>query len=255
MDLTPKLLFLSCMLLSVPLRAEAAAVRFMVSEALAMPVGEIVATPRGRELRGGILLEWQEALAQTLNRRPVYVLSSRKRQDELVAQGGVDVRCFSSPDWISNGPQHYHWPKPFMVIEERLVGPDTEPLITSLAQLEGKTIGTVLGYHYPQLQALFEQGRARRDDAPNESLAFKKLLLRRSQYAVMRTLNLAYQQTLLPAARTLRASPLPLTETPIYCALPKNGQVSLPEFQAAQAQLIASGVLENILKRYRLTAQ
>jgi polar amino acid transport system substrate-binding protein len=247
-----KFLILGVTLLASTLTFAKEPVRFLVSEAWSMPFGEIVSTNNGvvNFLKRGIMLDWQNAIAAELNRTPVMVISSRKRMELYIENGQVDIRCFTAPDWVSDKTL-YFWPHPFYKIQDVLAGSSNLPLIKSLTELNGKSIGTVLGYHYRTLQPLFDAGIAFRDDAPSEMLALKKQLFGRTNYLVIRHINLEYQQQINPETRTLRVSPLAVEDQSIYCAIPKNGHITLAEYEAAQAKLLQAGVLEKILAQYR----
>jgi polar amino acid transport system substrate-binding protein len=247
-----KLLLLGVTLLASTLTLAKEPVRFLVSEAWSMPFGEISSTDNGTVsfLKRGIMLDWQNAIAAELNRIPVNVMSSRKRAELFIEDGRVDIRCLTAPDWVPD-KSLYYWPRPFYKIQEVLAGSSKVPLIKSLADLKGRSIGTVLGYHYRILQPLFDTGTALRDDAPIEMLALKKQLFGRTDYFVIRHLDLQYQQQINPESRTLRASPFVVDDQSIYCAIPKNGHIILAEYERAQAKLLQAGILEKILAQYR----
>lgn len=248
---------LLCLLIALNLHAVVLAqprapVRFLVSEAWAMPFGDFTVVEGRRVLTGGILKAWQDDLAQALGRPPEVVVTSRNRQDYLINEGGVDLRCFTSPEWIkAESRSLYDWPTPFFVIEERLVGLRSKPRVQAASELRGLRIGTVLGYHYPSLEQAFATQQVKRDDAPNEALALAKQLAGRVDYTVMREIDLRYgQKSKGGATHELVASPYLVNVTPVHCAVVKSGRVSLQEFTRAQEQLLQRGKLKTIMAHY-----
>ncbi len=198
------------------------------------------------------MLDWQDALAKELGRTPVYVLLPRKRQDMAVAQHKVDLRCFVSPDWLTREQgEQYDWPSPFFDVEERLVGPANGNPVDSLDELAGARIGTVLGYSYRSLEPLFADGRAKRDDASNETSSLLKQVAGRTDFLVMRSLDFEYQQKTDPTLQKLRLTPVVVSRFAMYCARPKYSNVTLRELSIAQTRLLNAGVLDRILARYR----
>jgi polar amino acid transport system substrate-binding protein len=225
--------------------------RFLVSEAWAMPFGEIRRSGGHTELVQGIMKEWQDQLAAALGRRAVIVFASRRREEGVVRDQGTDLRCLMSPEWIPTEDQsRYDWPESFLRIEQRLVGPAERQRIHSVEQLKGSIIGTVGGYLYPLLDEWFARGWMRRDDAPTEPTALAKQLSGRVDYTVMREIDLRYQQRQRPEVATLAISPLVVSSTPVYCARERGSEVSLDDINRAQRELLKRGRLAEILKRY-----
>lgn len=227
--------------------------RFLTVEGHGMPLGEIRSTRPGHaELSGGIISEWQNALAQELKREPVNLILPRKRQDQAVARRQVDLRCFVSPEWLDAAAiADYEWPAPFMDVEERIVAKAGTAPVQQLEDLHGKAIGTVHGYQYRKLAPLFEAGRARRDDAPTEAALLAKQLAGRTDVSVIRALDFAYLLRRDPRLASLALAPLVVSRFSLYCARTRYGAVSLPELAAAQQRLLRAGVLDEILKKYR----
>ncbi|GJJ03406.1 hypothetical protein RugamoR64_39440 [Duganella rhizosphaerae] len=218
-----------------------------------MPFGLVVQGPNARLLlAGGITKDWQDALARELGRTPAYVLLPRKRQDMAVVQKMVDLRCFVSPDWLtSEQVALYDWPAPFFDVEERLVGPVNGKPVESLEELAGERIGTVLGYSYRSLEPLFADGRAKRDDANNETSSVLKQVAGRTDFMVMRNLDFEYQRKTDPTLKKLRLTPVVISRFAMYCARPKYSSVTLRDLSNAQTRLLNAGVLDRILARYR----
>jgi len=227
--------------------------RFLVVEGRSLPLGLMRNTAHGSpELAGGLIKDWQDALAHELGRRAVTLVLPRKRQDWAVEGGKVDLRCFVSPEWLTHDIiAEYDWPAPFMDVEERVVGPAGALPVQSLQDLEGKTIGAVRGYAYRKLDPLFSSGRAKRDDAPGETALLLKQLAGRTDYSLMRTLDFHYLRHTDTRMGNLSLSPFVVSRFSMYCARTRYATVSLQELSAAQERLLLSGALEKMLQKYR----
>lgn len=250
-----------CPALLLPAQAQAQApaslptapqpLRFLVSEAWAMPFGEIRRGNAGSELVRGIMKEWQEQLAAALGREAQIVFASRKREETVVRDQGTDLRCLMSPEWIPpEDRERYDWPEPFMRIEQRLVGPQNRPRITSIDELKGHVVGTVGGYRYPLLDDWFARGLIRRDDAPSEPAAVAKQISGRVDYTVMREIDLRYLHKIRPEAAALVASPLVVSSTPVYCARARGATITVETLNRVQRELLQRGLLATIIKRH-----
>ena len=233
--------------------ATQAPLRFLALDNRAPPLSVTQLSPAGRPiLIGGIMKDWQSALAKELGRTPVDVLLPRPHQDQAAMQKVADLRCFVSPDWYSaEEVSHYDWPAPFFEVEERLVGTVGGKRAETLDDLAGMTIGTVFGYAYRALDPLFADGRIRRDNAPDEATLLRKQLAGRTDFAVMRTLDFNYFRKRDPQLAKLSLTPVVISRFALHCARPKDSNVSLQDLTAAQERLLKAGVLDKILAKYR----
>jgi ABC-type amino acid transport substrate-binding protein len=229
--------------------------RFLVVDGHSMPLAQPrAAAPaqRNADLGPGIIKEWQDALAAELGRTPVNLVLPRKRQDQAVARRQVDLRCFVSPEWLADDTAaEYDWPRPFMEVEERIVGNAGAAPVQRMADLHGKRVGTVHGYQYHKLAPLFDAGRARRDDAPSEAALLAKQLAGRTDVSVMRTLDFNYLQRRDPRLARLALGPLAVSRFSLYCARTRYSSVTLNQLQLAQQRLLQAGILDKILQSYR----
>lgn len=245
--------FLLLLLLGAPQLCAGAeeTLRFLVPTYLSQPIAHYSkesALAGKPVLDGGILFDWQNALADQLHRHPAIVMIPRNRVQ--YSNDNIDAFCFTKPEWLRNAKNNFHWPKPYFAVENWIVGPKTSPTITSLQDLKGKSVGTVLGYQYAEFDPLFSAGQIHRDDAPNEDRMIDKQLLGRHDYMLIRSINFIYQARTRKDMGKLVASPSAFEVSNIYCALKKDGQVRLEEFQKAQDSLILDGTFKRILEKY-----
>jgi polar amino acid transport system substrate-binding protein len=207
-----------------------------------------------RRSGAGLIHDWYAALEVELG-LPIdlrVLPPSRMKLNE--AKDDEELRCFNDPAWDSAlmASQFDQVAEPHLVVEEALVGLSNAPLITGPEQLDGAVVGTVLGYRYPQMSALFASGRVRREDAPAESNMLEKQLAGRTDYAVLRVLSLRYLQQKDPRWKALRPSPWVVSRTPFHCKVRRGGRVSIEQLTAAQQRLLARGVMRDLLRRYGL---
>ncbi len=223
----------------------------MVSESWGMPFGQLQRQGSGQQLSAGIAYDWYLALAHELERPLEQRVRSRRRQEASLLAHEVDVFCLVRPDWLSKEVSaSLQWPsQPLMEAEDRIVAAPGVPVPSSLDDLRGQTLGTVLGFVYPSLEAEFAAGHLRREDAPNETALAAKLLRAHNRYAVLKTLDARYQQR-SDAAAVLGISAIVVARVPLFCALAPQARISLAELEAAQASLLRRGEMTRILAKY-----
>ena len=66
------------------------------------------------------------------------------------------------------------------------------PAIAAATELADQSVGTVLGYRYPELKGVLGD-RFQRDDAPDMSANLRKLAAGRVRYAIVDQLTLQYE--------------------------------------------------------------
>lgn len=201
---------------------------------------------QGGELRSGILKDLGEALAVRVGRQARFVVMPAKRAALALAQGEADGLCYTSPQWIDGAG--LHWSRPLFDYVGVIARRGDAAAVTEIGQLAGVALGTVSGYHYPEVeQALGE--RFVRDDAPDMDRNLAKLAAGRVGYALTEKLTLDY---------SLRESPqqglqlaLQTTRYPTYCAFSPSRGLPLPGLDRALDAMLADGSLAKLLARYR----
>lgn len=241
---TLRCLSLALILLSLGTGAEERPLRFSVSDSWAMPMIHI----EHGQATGGILYDLQQRLAEKVGRRAELLVRPRLRIQQMLVRGEIDVRCYVNPAWLSESHHQYIWSVPFMVQRDLLVGRDKQQL--QLSRMPGETIGTVLGFTYPQLAPLFASGHLRRDDARTQKLALDKLKAKRYDYAISNELTLQWYNRQQPAGDKLQ----PLLEVAadiVACIVRDEPDVPTMPLLRALVQMKQAGEFETILARYR----
>ena len=227
--------------------------RVLVSESSAMPCAQFERSGNKNTLQGGLEKDWADALARQMGRKPDFIPIPAKRLLALAARGGFDLQCFQSPDWYDPSSKAvYEWfPEALLTIEERLVGLPTADAVQGPDDLKGKRVGVVLGYRYAALDALFATHAIVREEAPNEVSLLQKQLKGRADYSVVKSINLAYARKRDTAYAVLLESPWVVSRTKLYCLRVMASPISLAEMTKAHHALVAQGVLNQLLARYR----
>jgi polar amino acid transport system substrate-binding protein len=237
-----RLLLLSLLLCSASLSAEPRPLRFPISESWAMPMVEI---DEGRPTRG-ILYDLQLRLAQKVGRRAEMQVMPRLRVQQMLVRGEIDVRCYVNPAWLEESHHQYIWSVPFMVQRDLLVGRPGD----RLAPLPGETIGTVLGFSYPQLQSDFNAGQLVREDARTQELALAKLVAERYRFTVSNELALQWFNRQQPANRKLQVV-REIASDIVACIVRDEPDVPTMQLLRALVQMSNDGEFDAILARYR----
>ncbi len=229
------------LLVAGSVHAAGATIVFLAPTNTAMPMGRFT----DGQLSGGILKDLGVAIAQQLGREARFVSMPSKRVGMALRSNEADALCYVLPQWI-DGP--FHWSRPLLPNAAVIVARPDAPSIHSLQDLAGKKIGTVVGYRYPELEALLGKDFLR-DNAPSSEHGFNKLAARRTRYAIVGQSMLAYRQ------RTDQNFKVRIVHVfaaiTAQCALASGSQVMPAQFDRAIDTLIDSGAVEQILSRYR----
>lgn len=199
----------------------------------------------------GLSKDLGDALARALNLRPDYQVLSRNRVESAIEANKVDVVCNANPKWYSNAAK-LGWTREFYPQIERLITLKSEPDITSLEQLAGKRIGTILGYHYAPLEPMWQAKRAVRVNETRIDLLMRGVQLKISDVAVDSELEFAaWAKTNPHEARALKMHPMVFTSLPTKCAVAPKSEVSVAQLDQAIERLDKNGQIKAILARYQ----
>lgn len=224
--------------------AEERPLRFSIIESWAMPLVKV----ENGEAVGGIIYDLQTRLAQKVGRQAEMMVLPRKRVQQMLVKGEIDVRCYVNPNWLTESHHQYIWSVPFMVQRDMLVARTSRKM--TLDNLHGELVGTVLGYVYPQLEPKFSSNDLRRDDARTQEIALLKLDAGRNNYAVSNELTLVW----FNSGRTAEHKLVPLEELSsdlASCIVRDEPDVPTMALLRAMVQMSNDGEFEKILARYR----
>lgn len=200
----------------------------------------------GTQVLEGLHADLGEALARRLGRNVRVRALPRKRIGQALERGEADLVCDYQSAWL---PGPFAWSRAFIPDQTVLVTAATSPAPSGLSSVAGQSVGTVLGYAYPEVEAALGAG-LRRDDAPDAVANLQKLALGRVAHVLTGRRLLDYQRR--SGGFTLPVHP-PLVVATVagQCALSPRSLVTLAELEAAIQALVAQGELTRILARYR----
>lgn len=236
-----KVLFILLFLLSST--AASARVVFAISNSAPAPM----AIHAHGHLAGGVVHDLGLALARAMRSEPVFVLLPRRRLEEHMNRGAADVVCDQNPAWIEH--KDWLWSAPLIDDEGMIVSRYGTPMVSSLQELSGVSIGTLLGYRYPDLDAA-TGGRFGRDNALTDSQNLKKLMAGRFPYIEITKMALEYQIKLHPGRFRINTATLRIGAFQTYCALSPSSGIDARLFLEAVAEIKRNGTVAAILRRY-----
>lgn len=221
--------------------APAAELRMLAPRNQAMPLAQFEAG----KIRGGIIKDLGDAIAQRLGRRAVFVAVDGDAVSAALVAGQADGICYVRPFWIDGD---FHWSAPLIPDSELVVAHRDAPALRSLIDLRDRPVATVAGYRYPRLEQVLGL-RFVRVDSPTMEQNLRALEEGRARYAVLSQSTLAWQQKVNPALR-LRAD-LVFASFTAQCAFSRRSRVTAADVDRALATLVKDGSVNRILARYR----
>jgi polar amino acid transport system substrate-binding protein len=242
-------LLLACvMALASPVFAKE--LRFAQAQTLGYPLLTLEHLPGATMVKGGLLVELQEAIAKELGFTTITTALPRLRLEEHLQQGKEHVLCYADPLWLKQ-PDKLMWSQVFLSNSNLIVMQPGLPLPKSLADIPSGRVGTVFGYVYPELDFLFQSSVLMREDALNDESNFKKFRFGRMDYLVTHKLFLDATLRNEPDAKGLIGNTLTIRRYDTRCALSKLAPVSPAQFDAAMGRVKKRGEFEAILANYR----
>ena len=193
------------------------------------------ARPRFQEALGA-------ALARQIGRKVRYISLPRKRMVPALENGEGDILCGYVPAWM---PGALEWSKPFIPVSDVLLSSPRVPAPARIEELRGVRIGTVLGFHYPEVEKKLGADFVR-DDAPSSILSMLKWQSGRFDHVISPapSVDKLAAKGLLPKGYHA----LVVNEIKTMCAIPPHGNLRIGELNAAIDAIEKSGELTSLLK-------
>ena len=221
--------------------------RMGVSQSWAMPFARYA----NGQLKGGILLDLGQELATRLNLQLRVLVMPPKRVEAMLQAGEVDLHCLVSPKWLLQELPPGRWTEPLLRMDDVLLAPAKHPgAELDLSQVRGASVGLVISYLYPALDEALTSGRLRREDASTQAQVFEKMLRGRSDFGVSNRLIAEWFNKQHVAAERLKILQT-LASLDTACALAPEPSQDPARIKAVLRQMLAEGVVEKILRRYR----
>ncbi len=244
-DLGVRRLLALLMLCAAPCLATTATLRIAVSESWSMPLMQL----RDDRPVDGILFEVFQALAERTEVELEYHLMPRLRLQQAMLEGTVDLQCYVAPTWLEQIPPAYRWSVPLLIQRDVLVAAPGVAPSTTLAQLHQETVGAVLGFRYPALDAAWQSGELRREDSRNQLLVLQKLEAGRFRFAVSNQLTLDWYNRQLPPDERLQALDV-LEEDALGCLVRDDPRLPVRAVLAELKRMKRSGDIDRLIHRY-----
>ncbi|WP_413288156.1 substrate-binding periplasmic protein [Bdellovibrio sp. HCB337] len=220
--------------------------RFSASSTWPMPYGQI----KDGVLVDGFMLDIANAISKEMGLEPQIIVLPRNRTEQGALSGAYDIRCHLTKKWVPD-PDLFIWSEPLFVFSTIVIGHKGTPRVKKLSDLNGKTLGTVLGYSYPALNEAIDQGKIIRDDTENQTAAYQKVGVGNNLYAV--TDELSFEYYLKTSGKRLQFAKwqLELSSDVSHCAILKKSKVDPMQINKAIQRLKRDGTIDKILARYR----
>jgi polar amino acid transport system substrate-binding protein len=204
---------------------------------------------QNKNLVGGIIKDLMDEIADQLGKTPEYVTIPRKLVDTASASLKIDARCYVIESWVQD-PNIYDWSKDLFDIVNVVAFSKEVPPIRKIEDLKGVMLGTVLGYKYPMLDALFENSIIQRSDAGTEESNIQKLVQNHLQYAIVETAEFSWHLKDKDRERFLAKDFFELVRHPVKCAVVKKSSASVKDFDRVIGKLKREGFFDKIFAKY-----
>ncbi len=228
--------------------ADLPVIRFSASNSWSEP---FAIYDRKKELKGGAVKEFMDALAEKMGRRPSYLTLPRKVVDGAAKKGSIDARCYVMESWVEDSAA-YEWSKPMFDIVNVIAFPIGVTPVKKLEDLKGKTLGTVLGYRYPSLDPLFVEDGIKRSDAISETANIQKLIVGRTQYAIVEASEFAWHLKSKGKEKFNTKDFFEIERYPVKCAVVKNGAIAIQDMDRAIDKLRQEGFFKKLTTKYEI---
>jgi polar amino acid transport system substrate-binding protein len=226
------LLSLLVSLFVLPVMAEP--LRFMVDTSVTLPYAKF----EGGDLKSGLSHQLGLDLAKRLGREAVFVPVARKRIVSILESGGADLICGYASRWL---PGPFQWSQPLAQHFELLITRADVLAPHRVADLSGKTIGSIAGFRYPALEQQLGANFIR-DDGPDAEALMRRLVAKRISHAIVSRSYLDYQRQVLGFNLALHP-PLLLEQADLRCALSPKSDLPLAQLDEALRSMHKDGSL------------
>ncbi len=202
-------------------------------------------------LAGGLLKALVDELGAELGIEVEYRLLPRKRLQQQLLAGQLHLLPHANPAWLPDADAFF-WSAPWIEDRDVLIVRRDEPgPITDLHGLSGRRIGTILGYHYPELDFFFEHRMLLRDDGHDLRQNLERLAARRIDLLVDSEVMIDDQLRQMPHPERFRKLDLIVANNPRHLALSKHAPISIEQLERALQALRQQGRITELLERYR----
>lgn len=200
----------------------------------------------------GIMLEVLRRITKRTGVQLQIVEYPEKRAMAALGSDKLHV-YFKSPNWVHN-PRSYLWSDSVLDISEVVISRRAAPYAPDdITSDQSLTLGTVLGFLYPEFSEGFMSGRLSRSDCSTPYESLRMLQLRRVDAVLDCEYVTRYYMRNNPSFRDEFVISKPYTPKHGYCFVFGNTQELadyLPIFNAELARMKKNGELQEIIESY-----
>lgn len=200
-------------------------------------------------ITGGVFIDIGLEIGKRLKRPVKLVLSPRKRLDSGLADGRIELVCYNAEAWAGEFAKQYYWSIPifkhsnYVVSNGKFKG---NADLKTIKDLKGKTIGTTLGFIYPNLMPYFKDGSITREDVLSGAANVSKLNAARIPFILLNNLEYNYYKKTNP---DLQRAPFEVDPMLVGCAVSKKSDLKIKDINAAISESKKTGQLQKIFSR------
>lgn len=198
---------------------------------------------------GGLFFDIGLEIGKKLKRPVKFLLSPRKRLDSGLADGKIELVCYNAEAWAGEFAKDYLWSLPifkhsnYVVSNSKYKG---NADLKTIKDLKGKTVGTTLGFIYPNLMEYFKVGSVVREDVLSGSANISKLNAARIPFIILNNLEYNYYKKSNP---DLQRAPFEFDPMLVKCAVSKKSNLRIEDINSAIIELKKTGRLQEIFSR------
>ncbi|AZZ36756.1 hypothetical protein CIK05_08115 [Bdellovibrio sp. qaytius] len=197
-------------------------------------------------IEGGLFFDLGLEVGKKLKRPIRFMLSPRKRLDSGLANGEIELVCYNTEAWAGSYAKDYNWSIPIFKQTNLVVGlikNMQDAHLKSLKDLNGKTLGTALGFIYPALIPYFKDGSVKREDALSGLANIEKLQSERVQYIILNNLEFNYYRK---KYASLQEAPFEIDPINVKCASSKKSDLKISDINTAVTELKKANRLQKV---------
>ncbi|MBC3862650.1 transporter substrate-binding domain-containing protein [Undibacterium jejuense] len=184
-------------------------------------------------------------MAERTHRVAKFVMRPRKRLANALEMNEADILCGYLPEWL---PGNLDWSVGFVDVGDLLVTTLRVPAPANIEDIAGLTIGTAMGFTYPEVEKILGN-KFVRDDGPGAEANLRKLAAGRFNYAIISMATLNYHLRVNDLHLSIHP-PLTISKFKSQCALAKNGTLRVSEVNKVISDIQHDGSLDKLLKKY-----
>ena len=172
------------------------------------------------------------------------------RVEDFILTGELDG-TMRAMEWTHNADA-FIFTNPIVFVQDVIYTRRDAPAIEDLAQLSGTRLLTRLGFHYPELDPLIEEGHIRRFDVTGNQEQFNRLRVAdRFDALIINNYVAEWELRHQPWREELVLQPVELKMTGYrFMFAPRHAEF-VETFNTALREITEQGILERILDKYR----